>query len=242
MTRDVGIGKAIVLAAGVGSRLGTITRDLPKCMVEIDGIPVLERNLRWLVEWGVRDAAVNLHYLADEVVGHFIDDPVAGVDIFWSHETDLLGTAGTVASLREWIDAEPFLLVYADNLFSLDLDAFVSVHRRAGQLVTVALFEREDVSASGVAELADDGRVITFIEKPSAAETQSRLVNAGLLVLEPDVLPLIPERGDLSTDVLPRLSSEGALGGYRLRAHERVLWIDTPKDLERTLSAFGVPA
>jgi NDP-sugar pyrophosphorylase family protein len=211
-------------------------------MVKIDGIPVLERNLRWLAEWGFHEAAVNLHHLPDEVATHFVDGPVAGIEIFWSYEPELLGTAGTVTALRDWIDNDPFLVVYADNLFSVDLDAFVAAHRRAGRPATVALFERDDVSASGVAELGDDGRVTRFIEKPSAPETQSKLVNAGLLAFEPAALPLIPERGDLSTDVLPRLSSEGALGGYRLRAHERVLWIDTPTDLECTLSAFGVPA
>jgi NDP-sugar pyrophosphorylase family protein len=242
MTRDIGIGKAVVLAAGVGSRLGSITRDRPKCMVEVDGIPVLERNLRWLAEWGVHEAAVNLHYLADEVTTHFVESPIAEVEIFWSYEPDLLGTAGTVTSLRDWIRYDPFLVVYADNLFSIDLEAFVSAHRRCGQLATIALFERPDPSASGVAELGDDGWVRRFIEKPSPGETSSRMVNAGLLAFEPAVLPLIPERGDLSTDVLPRLSSDGALKGYPLEAHERVFWIDTPTDLERTQTTFEVHA
>jgi NDP-sugar pyrophosphorylase family protein len=211
-------------------------------MVEIDGVPVLERNLRWLAEWGVAEAAVNLHHLPDEVTTHFVDDPVPEIDIFWSYEPELLGTAGTLASLRDWIGNDTLLVVYADNLFSIDLASFVSAHRRGGRPATLALFERGDVSASGVAELADDGSVTRFIEKPSAHETESRLVNAGLLAFEPAVLPLIPERGDLSSDVLPRLSNQGALGGHRLGAYERVLWIDTPADLERTSSFFGVPA
>lgn len=242
MTRDIGVRRAVCLAAGVGSRLGSLTLARPKCMIEVDEVPILERNLRWLSAWGVQEVAVNLHHLPEEVTTHFADKPVPGLEIFWSYEPELLGTAGTVSSLVDWLRDEPFLVVYADNLFEIDLGGFGLAHRRGGRIATVALFERTDVSASGVAELGDDGVVTRFIEKPSSSETSSRLVSAGLLAFEPAALSSMPARGDLSRDVLPRLASTRRLHGYCLGDDERVLWIDTPADLERTMNAIGSPA
>lgn len=239
MTRDVGMRRAVVLAAGVGSRLGGLTRARPKCMIEIDAVPILERNLRWLADWGVQEVAVNLHHLPDEVTAHFVHNPVPEIEIFWSYEAELLGTAGTVSSLAGWLRGEPFLVVYADNLFEIDLGDFGVAHREGGRTATVALFERPDVAASGVAELGEGEVVTRFIEKPSRGETPSRLVSAGLLAFEPTVFASLPTRGDLSSDVLPQLASAGALQGHRLGLRERVLWIDTPADLERTISAVG---
>lgn len=226
--------KAVVLAAGVGSRLGKLTGTVPKCMVRVGGVPVLERNLRWLREAGVTDVAVNLHHLPNVVTDHFGDASTHDLRILWKHEPELLGTAGTIASLTDWLRHQTFLVVYGDNLFELDVSACVDAHRRSGAVATVALFEREDVSASGVAELTSTGRVARFIEKPHPGETESRLVNAGLLVLDPRALAMMPERGDLARDVLPQLAEAGALQGHRLAPDERLLWIDTPADLART--------
>lgn len=232
--------KAVLLAAGLGTRLGALTEHTPKCMVEVGGRPVLERNIEWLAAGGVHDLAVNLHHRADVVSGYFGDGSAHGVTIHWSHEVELLGTAGTLASLRGWIGSEHFLVVYADNLIGCDLHALVASHLAGTPAATVALFEREDVSASGVAELTHDDRIVRFVEKPSPGETDSRWVSAGLLVLGPRALALAPERGDIGHDLLPSLLDAGErVTGYRMGRDERLLWIDTPADLRQTASAVG---
>lgn len=231
--------RAIVLAAGLGARLGALTRRVPKCMIEVGGAPILEHNVRRLAAAGVVELAVNLHHLPDAVTGHFGDGGDFGVRITWSHEPELLGTAGTVASLREWLDARPFLVIYGDNLLAVDVAACVAAHRGSGATATMAVFEREDVSASGVAEVDRSGRVVRFVEKPRSGETDSRLVNAGFLVFEPETLDSIPPRGDLSRDVLPRLAEARSLHAHRLSEDEHPLWVDTPDDLARTTAAVG---
>ena len=232
--------KGVLLAAGLGPRLGPLTEHTPKCMVEVGGRPVLERNIDWLAAGGVHDLAVNLHHRADVVTGYFGDGSTYGVTIHWSHEAELLGTAGTLASLRQWIGSEHFLVVYADNLIGCDLHALVASHLAGMPAATVALFEREDVSASGVAELTHDDRIVRFIEKPRPGETDSRWVSAGLLVLGPSALALAPERGDIGHHLLPALLDAGErVSAYRLGPDERLFWIDTPADLLQTESSVG---
>ena len=232
--------KAVLLAAGLGIRLGALTEHAPKCMVEVGGRPVLERNIEWLAAGGIHDLAVNLHHHADVVSGYFGDGSAYGATIHWSDEVELLGTAGTLASLRQWIGSEHFLVVYADNLIGCDLQALVASHLAGTPAATVALFEREDVSASGVAELTHDDQIARFVEKPGPGETDSHWVNAGLLVLGPRALALAPERGDIGHDLLPRLLDAGErVSGYRMGPNERLFWIDTPDDLRLTESALG---
>jgi NDP-sugar pyrophosphorylase family protein len=142
--------------------------------------------------------------------------------------------------LREWLGSKQFLVVYADNLIGCDLQSLVASHLARLPVATVALFEREDVSTSGVAELTHDDQIVRFIEKPSLGETDSRWVSAGVLVLGPRALALAPERGDIGHDLLPRLLGAGErVSGYRMGPDEPLLWIDTPGDLLRTESAIG---
>lgn len=231
--------RAVVLAAGVGSRLGALTRRVPKCMIEVGGAPILEHDVRLLAAAGIAEIAVNLHHLPEVVTGHFGSGSDFGVRIAWSYEPELLGTAGTVASLRPWLTGGTFLVVYGDNVLKLDIARCIAAHRRSGALATVALFERDHVSASGVAELDITDRVVRFVEKPRPGETYSSLVNAGFLVLEPEALAHMPARGDFSHDVLPQLAAARSLHGHRLAVDEHPLWVDTPDDLVRTVALAG---
>jgi mannose-1-phosphate guanylyltransferase len=231
--------KAIALAAGFGTRLGSITQQLPKCMLEVGGAPLLWRNLEWAAANSITEVAVNLHHQPDVVTSYF-DDRGYPLPIHFSREPSLLGTAGTLRSLREWVGSAPFAVIYADNLIDCDLEAVVRTHQRLDALVTVALFDREDVSQSGVAELDPDGRIASFVEKPSEGETSSHWVSAGLLVLEAEVARLAPAEGDIGRDLLPRLIATGRrVAGYRMGPRETLHWIDTPEDLDRTRSAFA---
>jgi mannose-1-phosphate guanylyltransferase len=197
--------KAFLLAAGLGSRLRPITDTKPKCMVEIDGRPLLDIWLDGLGRAGVDEVLVNLHYLPDVVTAHLegrSDLPV--VRTFF--ESKLLGSAGTLRANRKWVEGEEmFLACYADNLTSFDLRTLVDAHRDRRALATLTAFHSTRPSAGGVLELDLDGRVTGFEEKPQTPV--SDLVNAGMYAFHPSVLDEISSAlpQDIGYHLLPRL-------------------------------------
>jgi NDP-sugar pyrophosphorylase family protein len=230
--------KAVLLAAGEGLRLGTVTADIPKPMIEIGGRPILEHNVRLLASYGIQDLIINLHHRAEAVLHHFGDGASLGVRITYSHEPILLGTAGAVKKVADQL-TDTFLVIYADNLTDCDLRKVLQFHRRKQGVGTIALFHRENATASGIAELDANDRVLRFLEKPRAEEVFSPWVNAGILVLEPVVIDWIPagRASDFGRDVLPAvLAANQPLYGYRMS--EGLWWVDSPEDLERTRRQF----
>ena len=237
--------KAVLLAAGVGERLRPLTESRPKCMVELGGKPILQRNVEWLRGARVTELAINLHHRSDVVTDHFGDGSSLGVTIHWSREQTLLGTAGALRPLAHWLGDGTFLVLYADNLLECDLDALLRLHEQRGAAATVALFHRDDVSASGVAELTPDNTVERFVEKPLPGEARGNWVNAGLLACSPELLRFVPAEApsDLGRDVLPALLEAGlTVVGYRLSSSDSLLWVDTPADLERAERALAPTA
>jgi NDP-sugar pyrophosphorylase family protein len=205
-------------------------------MVVVEGRPVLEHNVRWLRDHGVREFVINLHYRGDQIAGYFEDGSRWGVRISYSPEVELLGTAGALVPVRSQFASAPFLVVYADNLIACDIGRLGLRHRSKSADVTVAVFWREDVRASGVARLDDGDRIVDFHEKPTDQATGG-WVNAGLLLCEPKVLDLLPASGpsDFGRDVLPAALRTGLnVFGYRMTEPEALYWLDTPADLERT--------
>ena len=233
--------KAMLLAAGQGTRLRPLTENISKCMMAIAGRPVLEHNIEWLKKFGVADIVINLHYLPEAVMNHFGDGSRLGVRITYSLERELLGTAGAVKNVAWFFDG-PFFVWYGDNLSTCRLDRLWQSHRATGGVATIALHYREDPTQSGIVGLDDNDRVVRFLEKPRADQIFSHWVNAGILLLERNVLDQIaPEaQKDFGRDVFPALLAEGAaVYGYRMTEDEGLWWIDTAADLERVQSAFG---
>jgi mannose-1-phosphate guanylyltransferase len=197
--------KAFLLAAGVGSRLRPITDTIPKCMVAIDGQPLLDIWLDAFDRAGVDEVTVNLHHLPDVVRRHIAarTGPPAVRLVF---EPELLGSAGTLMANREWVDAdEPFLACNADNLTDFDLRSLIQAHREHDAIATLTVFHSERPWAGGVVELDAAGRVTGFAEKP--AHPVSDLTNAGMYAFHPKVLDEIgsvPPK-DIGFDLLPRL-------------------------------------
>jgi len=197
--------KAFLLAAGAGSRLRPITETIPKCMVAIDGRPLLDVWLDAFNQTGIDEVLVNLHHLPDVVRYHVAarTGPPAVRTFF---EPELLGSAGTLIANREWIDGEElFLACYADNLTDFDLRSLVQAHREHGAVATLTVFHSERPWAGGVVEIDAAGRVIGFVEKP--ANPVSDLTNAGMYAFHPRVLDEIdgvPPK-DIGFDLLPRL-------------------------------------
>jgi len=230
--------RALILAAGEGSRLRPLTEHVPKPMLEIAGRPILEHNVRLLARYGIRDIVINLHYHPEAVIEHFRDGAELGVRISYSYEPELLGTAGALNPIRASLTST-FLVLYGDNLSTCSISNLLELHGRSEAAATVALFEREDVLASGIVGLDEDDRITRFLEKPQAGEVFSHWVNAGILALEPDALGAVPPTGfsDFGRDVLPELLARGRkLSGYRMT--EDLFWIDSLRDYERTRSSI----
>jgi mannose-1-phosphate guanylyltransferase len=197
--------KAFLLAAGVGSRLRPITDTIPKCMVPVDGRPMLDIWLDALDRADIDEVLVNLHHLPDMVRRH-LDDRVGGPSVRMSFEPVLLGSAGTLKANQAWVGAdEMFLACNADNLTDFDLRSLIEAHREHDALATLTVFHSEQPSAGGVVEIDRSGTVVGFAEKPS--NPVSDLVNAGMYAFHPSVLDEIsgPPPRDIGYDLLPRL-------------------------------------
>ena len=225
--------KAMLLAAGRGSRLSPLTDSVSKCMIPISGRPLLEHNINVLTNYGVTDVIINLHHLPQTITDYFGDGSRFGVRINYSFEPELLGTAGAVKKAGDFFDG-PFFLWYGDNLSDCKLDRLWRLHKSKGAMVTIALHHREDPTRSGIVGLDENDRVVRFLEKPRSDQVFSHLVHAGILVLEREVLAQITDRepSDFGRDVLPALLEQNSpIFGYRLSKEENLRWIDTAEDL-----------
>ncbi len=197
--------KAFLLAAGVGSRLRPITDTIPKCMVAIDGCPLLDIWLDAFDTAGVDEVLVNLHHLPD-VVRHHLAARTGPPVVRTVFEPELLGSAGTLVASRHWLAGdEMFLACNADNLTDFDLRSLVDEHREYGAVATLTVFHSENPSAGGVVEVDDTGMVAGFAEKPS--QPVSDLVNAGMYAFQPSLLTEMdgPPPQDIGYHLLPRL-------------------------------------
>jgi len=197
--------KAFLLAAGVGSRLRPLTNTTPKCMLPIDGQPMLEIWLQALDRAGVDEVLINLHHLP-EVVSSYLTTRAGQPVVRTFFEQDLLGSAGTMQANRGWLDGdEAFLACYADNLTDFDLRQLIDCHRANGKIATLTVFHSDTPSAGGVVEVDESGTIIGFIEKPS--QPVSDLTNAGMYAFHPSVLDDLdcvwPK--DIGYDLLPLL-------------------------------------
>ena len=229
--------KAMILAAGQGTRLRPYTNRTPKPMIPIGGKPILEHTVESLSACGIREIAINLHYCPDVIQNHFGDGVKWSVSIRYSYEAALLGTAGALKGLSDFFD-ETFILWYGDNLCHLNLSKLINFHRTKGGIGVIVLHWREDVSQSGIVALDNDCRILRFLEKPSSEQVFSHWVNAGVFVLEPEVLNYIPDDQsyDFGRDLFPKLlESDQALYGYRMNEDEKIWWIDRTEDLQAVI-------
>jgi mannose-1-phosphate guanylyltransferase len=231
--------KAVLLAAGLGTRMGEITRTTPKCLLPVAGRPLLGRWLAQLSRAGVSEVLVNTHHLAERVRDYLAaSPPPLPVRLF--HEPELLGSAGTLAANRDFLAGEAaFLAVYADNASTVDLRDLVRQHR-ADAAATLGLFRVPDPERRGIVELDAEGRVTAFVEKP--ARPRGNLAWAGLLVGTPALLDAIPAGRpcDLGHHVLPRLAGRARgvpVQGYHADIGTPAAYRTTCADLERLESA-----
>jgi len=203
--------KAMIMAAGVGSRLMPMTADIPKPMIPMVNQPLMANTVQVLNAHGFKSIIANLHYHADVISSYFGDGREFGVDMRYSYEEVLLGTAGGVKRC-EWFLNDTFVIVSGDALTDIDLTELLKAHRAKGALASIALAEVPDVENFGVVVTDENGLIRSFQEKPRPEQALSRLVNTGIYVFEPEIFEQIPgERFyDFGKQVFPHLVKIGA--------------------------------
>lgn len=235
--------KALILAAGMGTRLGALTLEVPKPMILVGDRPLLAHAVGWLRAHGISEIAMNLHHRPESITGYFGDGSAFGVQMTYSHETTLLGTAGAARRLAAFLD-EPFVLVYGDVYTNLDLGRLAAVHarHRPACRMTLALYRVTNPTECGLVETDAAGRVLRFVEKPPAAEVFTDLANAGVALVEPEVVGAIADDrpSDFGRDVIPHLLGSGqTLAAEPLQPGEFVIDIGTPAGLERAQATWA---
>lgn len=231
--------KGLVLAAGRGTRLGATAGGVPKPLVDLGGTTPLEHTLDRLAAERLERIWVNVHAGAD-VIRARVGDAVNGVPISYSYEPELLGTAGAWKKLEaEW--SETSFVIYGDNLLRFDMPALLASHRAAGALMTIAVFDPERTTHTGIAggrARVADGRAIEFVEGGGAG-----MINAGVYCIEPALCErLQPGFTDFGHDVLPQLASAGELAAHVLEDGAWCLGVDTPDRLERARALLQLRA
>jgi NDP-sugar pyrophosphorylase family protein len=209
--------QAMLLCAGHGSRLHPLTARLPKPMLPLNGRPLLAYTLELLRGHGIDRIAINLHHAWHHIVRYLGDGSAFGVEITYSWEEELLGSAGAVRKLSAFWEG-PFFVLCGDLLTTADLPTLAAFHRRRQALATIAVHRAADPTRGGVVTLDADGRLTSFVEKPpgrcafcAAGRTRGGLINAGIYLLDTAVLGHIPagEHVDFGADLFPGLIAQG---------------------------------
>jgi NDP-sugar pyrophosphorylase family protein len=202
--------KAMVLAAGVGSRLEPLTNQVPKPMVPIANRPVMEHTIDLLRRHGITEIISNLHYLPARILDYFGDGSQFGIRWQGIVESELTGDAGGVRACRKLLD-ETFIVLMGDLLTDADLSYVISVHKQKRALASIAVKQVENVEHFGVVVRDKQGLIKQFQEKPRKEEALSNYASTGIYVLEPDIFEHIPPTGTygFGRQLFPTLVSKG---------------------------------
>ena len=216
--------KAVILVGGEGTRLRPLTYSTPKAMMPVLNRPFLEHLLVYLKNYEVDDVVLTLCYLPHGIRGYFGDGSELGVKLTYVMEDPPLGTAGAVKNAQRYLGGT-FFVLNGDIFADLNLSAMLQFHREKGSLATIALTAVDDPSPYGVVETDEQGRVLRFVEKPRREDAPGNMINAGVYILESDVLEHIPQDTFFmfEHDLFPLLLERGEpIYGYPSSGY----WID----------------
>ena len=225
----------MILAGGLSTRLYPLTKQVPKPLVPVAGVPNAVHLIRYLKSHGCDQIAINVHYLADAILQALGDGSQFGVRLEYLHEDKLMGSAGALKAMERFFADGTFVVVGCDDLTDLRLDDLLAFHRERDAIATIGLVEREDVSQYGVVVVDERGRITGFQEKPLAGTERSTLVNTGIYAFSPEIFAHIPpgEFYDFGKQVFPALQqAAAAFYGFDARG---AYWCDigTPGEYRR---------
>lgn len=226
--------KAVILAGGYGKRLRPLTDQMPKPMIEVLGLPIIEWQVKWLSSYGIKEFVICVGYLKEHIINHIGSGSRLGVKVGYAVEEEPLGTGGALKNAEGLLSGQKeFFMVNGDILTNLDPNKL----RDGGGTHALALVPLR--SPFGVVEVDKDSKVLGFVEKPKITD---RWINAGVYHFASDVFSYLPENGNIEVTALPALAKEGRLKGTR---YEDIFWrsIDSHKDIEeaaREMQAAGL--
>jgi mannose-1-phosphate guanylyltransferase len=226
--------KAFLLAAGKGTRLRPLTNKIPKCLIPINGKPLLRIWFDLLKLHGITDVLINLHHHPHLVAEYIRNNAPEGVNINMSYEQELLGSAGTVSANKKFVEHEDsFFILYADNLTNVNLSMMLDFHNRHRGIFTIGLFRTNCPTQCGVVELNNKGLVTSFVEKPEVPS--SDLASAGVFIANHKLFSYLPKgKADFGLNVLPKLVNK--MYGYII--HEYLSDIGTVQNYEFALNTW----
>lgn len=231
--------KAFLLSAGLGTRLRPLTEHTPKCLLPINGKPLLQIWLEHLERNGVCEVLVNTHWHYQQVESSLASWQGA-LRVTPFYEPVLLGSAGTLLANKDWVsDGNPFYILYGDNLTDVDLSRMLVFHEGHGMPFTLGVFKAEHPNRCGIAEVDEAGVVTAFVEKPD--NPKSDMAAAGVYIADSRIFDFFPRDSfclelplDLGFHVIPRLA--GNMKAYPLK--EFLLDIGTPESYELAQRAW----
>lgn len=211
--------KAMIMAAGFGTRLRPLTNKIPKALVPVLNRPVLERNIEYLGKYGIRDIIINAHYHADRIAEFISSCKIPQVSLIASPENEILGTGGGIANCRKFLEHNTFLVINSDIITNIDLDSAIKNHMESGDAATMVL---HDCARFNQIDVTGDSK-IKGIHKTIAP---GRLAFTGIHVLDPAIFDLLPEKGYadiISSCYNPMLESGRSVNAYQTAGH---FWYD----------------
>jgi mannose-1-phosphate guanylyltransferase len=220
--------KAFILAAGEGTRLRPLTESVPKCLLPIQGVPLLEIWLNSCNAAGITDVLINAHAHA-ETVKQFAATQKSGVRVSVVEEPQLLGSAGTLAENRAFVGGEEaFFVLYGDVLTNVDLRRMLEFHRQKNLSATLGVYQVPDPTRCGVVTMDENDVIQKFVEKPTQPE--SKWAFSGVMIGGQEIFDFVPDRrpADIGFDVLPKMA--GRTAGYRIS--EYLIDIGTPENYQ----------
>jgi mannose-1-phosphate guanylyltransferase len=221
--------KAVILAGGEGLRLRPLTNGIPKPMLPVLNHPFLEHTICYLKKYGITEIILALSYLPEVIKDYFGDGHRLGVHLYYTLEDNPLGTAGAVKNAEQYLDST-FAVLNGDIFTDIDIAAMYDFHRKHKARATIALTRVDNPCAFGVVETDKSGRIRRFMEKPAPEEVTSNWINAGVYLIEPEVLQQVPQNTNYMFErgLFPRLLESGeTVCGYR--CHGQWLDMGTPE-------------
>ena len=227
--------KAVILAAGKGTRLKGVVDKIPKPMIKYNGKPIIEHNVMLCKKFGISEIFINTHHFSDVITEFLGDGSKYGLRIEYSYEHELLGTSGALNNFYPFIKGEPFFVLYGDNISDFPLEKLKNALEKTNTIGIIGFHYREDVSHSGVAEFDKNDRILKFFEKPKEGVTTSKWVNAGVYYLSPKIFDFIPKGfSDFAKDIFPHLLKENIpLFGVKEKVDLKAF--DTPEMLQKNI-------
>lgn len=213
--------KAMVMSAGIGSRLEPLTLDVPKPLIPVANKPVMDILFENLAYVGITDVICNTYYLAEQIIKRYKNNKL-GINFNYITEETLSGTAGGVKKCQFFFDKnEPFLVLSADGLTNADIQKGIEIHKNSNAIATIGIkqIKKEEVSNFGVVVTDKNGFITEFQEKPSVKDAKSNFINTGIYIFDYKIFDYIPENTfyDFAKNVFPKLLAEHAINTFEIK-------------------------